>query len=150
MGYQKQGFTDDEILFAHQLGLMEDGIIEAQEKTDSVANAVLYTPQTLSYEQKAEARENIGAASAEAVAEIVESANAAFEGVGNALANLGEAVSEIQKVAVSVDLTAFESNGIITETYADGSTLTYTMEFDANGNPIKITDSNGNITVLTW
>ena len=149
MGYQKQGFTDDETLFAHQLELMEEGIIEAQQKLDSVSDAVLYTPQTLSYEQKAQARENIGAASAEEVAQIVESANAAFEGVGNALENLGEAVTEIQKVAVSVDLSQFES-GVITETYADGSTLTYTMEFDADGNPIKITDSNGNITVLTW
>lgn len=50
----------------------------------------------------------------------------------------------------SIDLTNFESNGTIVETYADGSTVTYTVEADANGNPIKITDSNGNETVLTW
>lgn len=50
----------------------------------------------------------------------------------------------------SIDLTNFESNGTIVETYADGSTITYTMEFDADGNPIKVTDSNGNETVLTW
>lgn len=78
------------------------------------------------------------------------------------------AIHEI-KTATSIDASALESEGvitasfadgtrttasvvdnIITETYADGSTLTYTMEFDANGNPIKITDSNGNITVLIW
>lgn len=52
--------------------------------------------------------------------------------------------------AISVDLTNFESNGTIVETYADGSTITYTMEFDADGNPTKITDSNGNETMLTW
>jgi YD repeat-containing protein len=52
--------------------------------------------------------------------------------------------------AVSVDLSGFESNGKIVETYADGSTATTVMEFDANGKPTKITDSNGNVTVLTW
>lgn len=50
----------------------------------------------------------------------------------------------------SIDLTNFESSGTIVETRADGSTITYTMEFDADGNPTKITDSNGNETVLTW
>lgn len=62
-----------------------------------------------------------------------------------------------QKIAASaletptaVDLTQFESNGVIVETYADGSTKTTTMEFDADGNPIKITDGDGNETVLTW
>lgn len=73
------------------------------------------------------------------------------------------------KTATGIDASALESEGvitatfadgtrttasvvdnIITETYADGSTLIYTMEFDANGNPTKITDSNGNVTVLTW
>lgn len=49
-----------------------------------------------------------------------------------------------------VDLTAFESSGVIVETYADGSRITYTMEFDAEGNPTKITDSDGNVTTLTW
>lgn len=50
----------------------------------------------------------------------------------------------------SIDLTQFESNGVIVETYTDNSQKTYAMEFDENGNPIKITDSNGNVTVLTW
>jgi hypothetical protein len=52
--------------------------------------------------------------------------------------------------AVSVNLSGFESNGKIVETYADGSVVTTVMEFDANGKPTKITDSNGNVTVLTW
>lgn len=51
--------------------------------------------------------------------------------------------------AASVDLTNFETNGTIVETYADGSTITYTMEFDEDKNPVKITDSNGNVTTLT-
>ncbi len=50
----------------------------------------------------------------------------------------------------SIDLSAYESDGKIVETYADGSVLTTVMEFDANGKPTKITDSNGNVTVLTW
>lgn len=52
-------------------------------------------------------------------------------------------------VATAVDLTAFESDGIIVETYADGSTVTTTMERNAEGKITKITDSNGNVTVLT-
>lgn len=59
-------------------------------------------------------------------------------------------VTELEKVATSVDLTSYESNGVIVETYSDGSTKTYTMEFNENGKPTKVTDSNGNVTVLTW
>lgn len=51
---------------------------------------------------------------------------------------------------VSIDLSAYESDGRIVETYADGSVVTTVMEFDENGKPTKITDSNGNVTVLTW
>lgn len=53
-------------------------------------------------------------------------------------------------VATDVDLSAYESDGEIVETYADGSVVTTVMEFDSNGKPTKITDSNGNVTVLTW
>lgn len=60
------------------------------------------------------------------------------------------AINKLSKIATSIDLSAYDSNGQIVETYADGSTKTTTVEFDENGNPIKITDSNGNETVLTW
>ena len=50
----------------------------------------------------------------------------------------------------NVDLSVFESEGIITENYPDGSSVTYTFEFDSEGNPVKITDSSGNETVLGW
>lgn len=53
-------------------------------------------------------------------------------------------------VATAVDFTAFDNDGVITETLSDGSTVTYTMEFDSNGNPTKITDSSGNVTTLSW
>lgn len=53
-------------------------------------------------------------------------------------------------VATAVDLSAYESNGTIVETFADGSSKTTTVEFDADGNPVKITDGDGNITELTW
>lgn len=56
----------------------------------------------------------------------------------------------LNNISTSVDLSAFDSDGIIVETFADGSTTTTTMEFDADGNPIKITDTNGNVTILTW
>lgn len=53
-------------------------------------------------------------------------------------------------VATAVDLSSFDSNGTIVETFADGSSKTTTVEFDASGNPVKITDGNGNVTTLTW
>lgn len=51
---------------------------------------------------------------------------------------------------VSIDLSGLDTSGTIVETYADGTTKTTTMEFDENGNPIKITDGDGNVTTLTW
>lgn len=56
---------------------------------------------------------------------------------------------DIPEIPSSVDFSNYE-NGTIVETYSDGSTKTYTFEFDSDGNPTKITDSNGNETVLTW
>lgn len=57
-----------------------------------------------------------------------------------------------KKTAVprNINMTAFETEGRIVETYADGTTATTTMEFDGNGNPVKITDGDGNVTTLTW
>ena len=55
-----------------------------------------------------------------------------------------------EKRTVAVDLSGFETEGKIVETYSDGISLTYNFEFDSEGNPTKITDSDGNETVLTW
>lgn len=67
---------------------------------------------------------------------------------------MGDAVTDLQTAtspAESVDLSEFESNGIIEQTNADGSVVVYQFHFDAEtGNPTKITDSNGNETVLMW
>lgn len=62
----------------------------------------------------------------------------------------GIRLNKLETPATSVDLTKYESNGDIVETYADGSTKTYKMEFNADGKPTKVTDSDGNVTVLTW
>ena len=51
---------------------------------------------------------------------------------------------------VAIDFSAYEINGQIRETYADGTVKTTTIEFDTNGNPIKFIDGNGNITTITW
>ena len=53
-----------------------------------------------------------------------------------------------EKVATEVDLSQFEANGIITETYEDGSTNTYTFVDDTANNSTTITDSKGNSTVI--
>lgn len=52
--------------------------------------------------------------------------------------------------AASVDLSGLDSEGKIVETYADGTTKTTTIESDENGNPVKITDGDGNVTTLIW
>lgn len=54
------------------------------------------------------------------------------------------------KVATNIDMSSFDTNGQIVETFADGSTKTSTIEFDTDGNPIKITDGDGNVTTITW
>lgn len=50
----------------------------------------------------------------------------------------------------SIDLSKLDTEGKIVETCADGTTRTTVMEFDENGNPIKITDPDGTETVLVW
>lgn len=50
----------------------------------------------------------------------------------------------------SVDLSRLDTEGKIVETYAGGWSETFSMEFDAAGNPVKITDQSGNETVLVW
>ena len=49
-----------------------------------------------------------------------------------------------EEVAVSVDFSQYD-NGIITETYENGSTKTYSFEFDDNGNVSKVTEGNNEV-----
>ena len=56
----------------------------------------------------------------------------------------------ISNKAINVDLSAMETTGKIVEIYADDTTKTTTMEFDEDGNPIRITDSDGHVTTLKW
>lgn len=63
--------------------------------------------------------------------------------------DLADFYSKMTRRTVSVDLSGYE-NGTIVETYSDGSALTFSLAFDADGNITKITDSNGNETVITW
>lgn len=51
--------------------------------------------------------------------------------------------------AISIDLSSLD-DGEVVETFSDGTTKTTTIEYDADGNPVKITDGDGNVTVLTW
>lgn len=50
----------------------------------------------------------------------------------------------------AIDLSKLDSDGQIIETFPDGTTKITTIEFDENGNPVKITDGDGNETTLTW
>lgn len=61
-----------------------------------------------------------------------------------------DTIARVSPSPVSIDFSALDTEGEIVETFTDGSTKTTTMEFDADGNPIKITDADGNVTILTW
>ena len=52
-------------------------------------------------------------------------------------------------ITSSIDLSRMDE-GEIVETFVGGSTKTTTIVYDEDGNPIKITDGDGNVTVLTW
>lgn len=80
--------------------------------------AVLYTEQTLTDEEKAQARANIGAAS-----------------------------NEEKPYATSLDLSTYDS-GTITETLSDGSKVTYTVTFDENGNPVNINNGTDDFAIV--
>lgn len=56
----------------------------------------------------------------------------------------------VESIVTEIDLTEFDSAGKIVETVADGSTRATFLQFDADGNPVKITDSKGNVTTLKW
>ena len=53
------------------------------------------------------------------------------------------------RIPTSVDMSNVDG-GAIVETFADGSTKTTTLVYDEDGNPVKITDGDGNVTDLTW
>lgn len=53
-----------------------------------------------------------------------------------------------EKVATEVDLSGFETEGKIVETFEDGSTNTYIFVDDTANNSTTITDSKGNSTVI--
>ncbi len=61
-----------------------------------------------------------------------------------------EILARAGEVPTAINLSEFDTTGKIVETYPDGTKRTTTMEFDGNGNPVKITDAYGNETVITW
>ena len=59
-------------------------------------------------------------------------------------------LAKTETPATSIDLSALDTEGKVVETYADGTSKATTLEFDSNGNPVKITDGDGNVTTLIW
>ena len=49
----------------------------------------------------------------------------------------------------SIDLSRLD-DGVVVEVLPGGETLTTRIEYDGNGNPVKITDGRGRETVITW
>ena len=50
----------------------------------------------------------------------------------------------------AIDLSNFETQGKIVEFFGEDREKISTVEFDDNGNPIKITDGDGHVTNITW
>lgn len=63
--------------------------------------------------------------------------------VSNMAAQIG-AITAKGETAVSVDFSQYDE-GVITETYADGTTKTYSFEFDENGNVSKVTEGDSKV-----
>lgn len=59
-------------------------------------------------------------------------------------------MADTDAVVTNIDFSAFDTTGQIIETYENGETKTTTVLFDHNGNPIQITDGDGNVTQITW
>lgn len=94
------------------------------------------------------------AADAGAVGTALATAEAEFSRVWTQVSLNAQNVERLQAAMdeqpTSIDLTAFETDGRIVETYADGTQVAYSMTFNEDGNPVRIADSKGNITTLTW
>ena len=59
-------------------------------------------------------------------------------------------VDSSDDIPTSIDLSRLDE-GIINETFGGSSaSKTTTIEYDEDGNPVKITDGDGNETVITW
>jgi lysophospholipase L1-like esterase len=112
MAYEKHYFENGQTLTADHLNEMDDGIERAQN-----IEAILYTEQTLTDEQKAQARTNIGAVSEESAEQLrnkVDSLDSAVlfteqtlteEQKAQARANIGVVLEEENTVTEKVEYT---------------------------------------------
>jgi hypothetical protein len=55
----------------------------------------------------------------------------------------------VTNTPTNIDLTRYATDGVIVEHYADESTVTHAIEFNADGKPVKVT-TNGVTTTLEW
>lgn len=95
----------------------------------------------------------------ENTAERISNLEAQAESAAENLLNNSLRLNALETPAASVDMSAFDATGVITETHKNGYTSTYTLTFDGNGNPTQIVEVRKNAdgqsageftTVLTW
>lgn len=83
----------------------------------------------------------------EEVLEEIESLKAQDQYIATVAGQVIERVTALETPAKKVDLSNF-ATGEIVETKVDDTKVTYTFNFDENGVPTSITDSNGGTTEL--
>ena len=124
------------------------GITEQQQQTAQGLQEITEQHQQTAeaQQQTAQGLQQLSANAAQALTQV----NAKLQETDGKLGEIEEQLGQAEPVPTAIDLTALETEGKIVETYANGSTKTSVMEFDADGNPTKITDGDGNVTTLTW
>lgn len=122
--------NDEDLVLAEDINNVANAVIELENQ---IENGVSITVDDALSETSENPVQN------KVITQVVMEAGAAIQAMAQRLAP-----------AASIDMSAFDSAGQIVETFADGTSKTTVIEFDDDGNPVKITDGDGNVTVLTW
>lgn len=122
--------NDEDFVLAEDINAVANAVIALEDKIEDSAEITVDAELSQTSENPVQNK---------VITQVVVEASAAIQAVEQRLAP-----------AASIDMSAFDSAGQIVETFADGTSKTTTIEFDASGNPVKITDGDGNVTVLTW
>lgn len=129
--------NDEDLVLAEDINDVANAVIALE---DQIKNGVSITVDDALSDTSENPVQN------KVITQVVQEAGTAMEQLGAAIQTMAQKLEP----AVSIDMSAFDSEGKIVETFADGTSKATVIEFDEGGNPVKITDGDGNVTVLTW